>query len=1065
MFKGGDNQPNNANYTAAMSFFVFPLLLLFLWWLAIRRFRRGWAADSSADKDQFRSDWLSKINFWQWLCLFLITNTFMPVARVILKQFQCTCDGAGILNTIENDPSMCYSTIDSSQHCFPTHVSSTQIAALVCGCLYICGIPVFYYLLITKTVTLVLSTSRQYKLLTLEIRRMDALPKHLKTPQIKKDLAEYRKIQFKLYYNVVNNPLNSVPASSLFAAYQERFKYTKLFQMFEKVSLVVVTLFVPDQLGTLDQGGQIVWASAIIIAYLIMLLVIRPYNDPLDDSMDIIAEAGNTTSILVALSLAYKASWLSLTDANILLFVANGVILLSFVMAFIISPVKTYWRRKKRLAASEKEKETEENQIASIMDGVQAIKERRASQAQLLALGGTKDDKSPGEGISDQDSVRKPAALDVEDAAKSPAAGPAGVLFGLVEEDQAIKPAAHIVRIHGEEDGSDSENEGSPDPEATRDTMDAEAVLEAAAPDSPDREEDHLQVRTLESPVVTAGPTSAPSSVASDHVAARPRAFSAAAASPAAGGTAAADMLQSPYSHIAQQGYEPNGVEQPISVQTLEGQDQVAPLGSAPRSTRAHGGRKSSFSATLGAPLSGSGAPLSGSRGRAPSSGGRGRPRHIAQPSLQSLEALFRATSPPPLAAGISASIEHSFPADPEVPGYPRAGSASFMTLGRAVSFTARPTGAAAGSAASSPAAVGSAAASPAAASAVLISPDASGAAGGHGRDNLSISLEADFERHFERTSTEMDRMHQLNLLKLCTPGSSEYASQLAKDSTHALANGSAQRYATFAPLPASGSLATRHRSAGTPDGNAVTQLDPGANPAAASWGRTLSANASLSLPSAVSHRSSGYATMGAPLDRTRDPLAALRAKQAREKAAAASRPEPTNPQPSVAHIDVSISSDTVAPVVVTPRAAAVLARLEQSDSAVTHAVELARISSVSSGRGLASPPHPDSMRSPASLNAHPAPASLAATLPPRPAMSHFQSDVPAATDPRAVSPQSAAPKSSRITSMLEAEGMLPTLQPQPSPSNAPAGPASRSNREYAAPQPDDLEMQRMPHA
>lgn len=204
MYKGGDNEPNNANYTAALSFFVFPLLLLFLWWLAIRRFRRGWAADSSADKDQFRSDWLSKVNFWQWLCLFLITNTFMPVARVILKQFQCTCDGAGILNSIENDPDMCYSTIDSSKHCFPTHVALTQIVALVCGCLYIIGIPIFYYLLITKTVTLVLSTSRQYKLLTLEITRLAALPKHLKSEQIKKDLAEYRRIQFKLYYNVVS---------------------------------------------------------------------------------------------------------------------------------------------------------------------------------------------------------------------------------------------------------------------------------------------------------------------------------------------------------------------------------------------------------------------------------------------------------------------------------------------------------------------------------------------------------------------------------------------------------------------------------------------------------------------------------------------------------------------------------------------------------------------------------------------------------------------------------------------------------------------------------------------
>jgi hypothetical protein len=40
--------------------------------------------------------------------------------------------------------------------------------------------------------------------------------------------------------------------------------------------------------------------------------------------MDIIAEAGNTTNILVAMSIVYNAYWLSDSQANILLFVANG---------------------------------------------------------------------------------------------------------------------------------------------------------------------------------------------------------------------------------------------------------------------------------------------------------------------------------------------------------------------------------------------------------------------------------------------------------------------------------------------------------------------------------------------------------------------------------------------------------------------------------------------------------------------------------------------------------------------------------------------------------------------
>jgi Na+/melibiose symporter-like transporter len=72
--------PNSANYTATASFLFFPTIILLCWYLAIRKFQRGYEADKSQDKDKFRSDWLSYINIAQWLCLFLITNTFMPVS-------------------------------------------------------------------------------------------------------------------------------------------------------------------------------------------------------------------------------------------------------------------------------------------------------------------------------------------------------------------------------------------------------------------------------------------------------------------------------------------------------------------------------------------------------------------------------------------------------------------------------------------------------------------------------------------------------------------------------------------------------------------------------------------------------------------------------------------------------------------------------------------------------------------------------------------------------------------------------------------------------------------------
>lgn len=135
------------------------------------------------------------------VCLFLITNTFMPVARIILRQFECRCDGLGELNSgLWGDavsPDTCYSAIDTARRCFPTHTSLTQIVAFIVGTLYLVGIPIFYYKLIHETVSLVLSTSRQYKLLSIEIDRLESLSKQERA-LFAGEIKEYKRIQFKL---------------------------------------------------------------------------------------------------------------------------------------------------------------------------------------------------------------------------------------------------------------------------------------------------------------------------------------------------------------------------------------------------------------------------------------------------------------------------------------------------------------------------------------------------------------------------------------------------------------------------------------------------------------------------------------------------------------------------------------------------------------------------------------------------------------------------------------------------------------------------------------------------
>jgi len=998
---------NSANATAALSFVLFPLVGLLIWFLAIRKFRRGWAADDSLDKDKFRGDWLTKINFYQWLCLFSITNTFMPVARVILRQFQCICDGQGAINKGEGaDPNQCYAAIDDSQMCFPDEASVTQIVALVCGTFYLVGIPIFYYNIITRTVSLVLTTSRQYKLLSMEIARLSALPKAQRAA-VAKDLHEYRRIQFKLYYNIVNNPLNSVPASSLFAAYQEKYKYTKLLQMFEKVLLVVVTLFVPDELGGLDHGGQIVWAAIIIILYLGTLLVIRPYNDPLDDAMDIIAEAGNTTSILVALSIAYSAPWLSSTQANILLFVANGVIFVSFVMAFIISPARTFWRRKKREAARKAELEAEQAAMKAMVDGVKSIKEKRKSQAQLVALNkeqettdnlavdnnGKEDSKMAKQGVHGEPNGVPVAIAESTAGGSTPAATENG--------NAAVDVNAGVVRIHGEDDDDDSPG-GSPEPDASPLHQANEALaleldgVPLAEASHDDGQSDHLRVQTLASPLQGAPaqgpPTFSPAGGATPHAGVLTPAAGV-AVSPAAG--SAASALTSPFSHTVTHGHVRNGVEQPIHVQTSsqveraggvlndEAADEVLPLGSNGRPIGGRG-RASSMSSTYGGAFVQG--PISSS-----SASSTTRPRLIAQPSLQSLEALFRATSPPPMAPDISAPADDAegVLSDARASLGGRAtsvssvGRTSFLTLGRPRSLD-HPVDVAAGDVA-------------AGAAAVLSAPNSARSAGAS-VSQLSVELDQDFERQFERTGNEMQRLHQLTMLKLCTPSASQYASELALDSTRSLPPHQIQQgfrspstmgaggwAGSSLALPAQGTLGVtgRHQSASVGAAGRHTPLSAapgGYGPA----GRTMSAAAfSHALASAnASHfgtmgpstsagmgigagvpypgrppigRAGSSKTLLPPGVRPRHNVPSLpissgglgaasamlsMSPRSRSRASNGSTPGyPLPPLPrgavsSVSHIDVAIMHDEVAPVPVTPTAAAVLAKLEASASA-----------------------------------------------------------------------------------------------------------------------------------
>lgn len=360
--------------------FLSPSLFFLLWLRFISFFRSRWLSDSSREHVNSRTILLDIINYIQIACLFLITSTFVPVARVILTQFQCNCS----VDT-ETKEEKCSSNTDSSVDCFPSLITLMQGAAIGFAILYLIGIPILYYKLVSRTVALVISTSRAYKL---SKERLQILKQKIKqagemgkkeqkektvggqasgptTPSITpSQLTRYKSEIHSLinnikliYYQVVSSPSTRLPSTSLFAAYQESYKFAKLTQMFQKLFLLIIISFIPS---------PFLVSSIALSSIVIWLIICRPYNDKIDDILDISAQGCNLFHVVILTILNYNMGGgkLSYRVGSILLLSSNIIMLCCFGVVLLILPIRMWWKRRKtERMLEEQEKRIEELQL------------------------------------------------------------------------------------------------------------------------------------------------------------------------------------------------------------------------------------------------------------------------------------------------------------------------------------------------------------------------------------------------------------------------------------------------------------------------------------------------------------------------------------------------------------------------------------------------------------------------------------------------------------------------------------------------------------------------------
>ena len=112
------------------------------------------------------------------------------------------------------------------------------------------------------------------------------------------------------YFSRINDPIRKLASTSLYAAYEYDWRFWKIIQLVQNLLLVCISLFVPTSIGSIEQARVFLGAFA-IGGFFLFAVWVRPYRDSWEDGMEVFAGLANTVTVLVALGLQYKLSWLA----------------------------------------------------------------------------------------------------------------------------------------------------------------------------------------------------------------------------------------------------------------------------------------------------------------------------------------------------------------------------------------------------------------------------------------------------------------------------------------------------------------------------------------------------------------------------------------------------------------------------------------------------------------------------------------------------------------------------------------------------------------------------------
>lgn len=331
-------------------------LIFFIYYYVANSFRKK---NLYEDDQSFQKWWFKRLYFLRRASLFMLTVLFMPVARLILLQFSCqeSSEGSGF-----------YLEIYPDRLCPNEKIYPIQYVAIVFGILYILGIPFLFRWLIYIAVKMVDTHGYSDEKTLYESmlnRRRKNENEWKKSPEYKKlekDASDHLK---KYYYNEVKN--NPMAQSYLFAAYKRRFRYFKVFQMLQKLLIVMFSFFIPTTIRVGSIGSlKLICTNSVVLVFAIVSLIFRPFNQPWEDRMDTTSQITNLVNLLIALLL--QAGVLTDVAGSAILLLVNISIIIFFVSVLASGLFSKFFRKILRKIESHRKIQLNSAQIAVEQD-------------------------------------------------------------------------------------------------------------------------------------------------------------------------------------------------------------------------------------------------------------------------------------------------------------------------------------------------------------------------------------------------------------------------------------------------------------------------------------------------------------------------------------------------------------------------------------------------------------------------------------------------------------------------------------------------------------------------